>query len=159
MANAGTIRTATEDRLVELIAALDDFSAVPTPGKWLVSPPPNTVPQARRWVVIGTPDGQIDPNGLERSHNPQIDVWSIACGLACTDIADPQEGKQACEDALNAIADLLASDHRLGLGATGPREVQVTSIDGPYSAQEQGKPRLSWLNFDISCTADIRRNP
>lgn len=158
MTATGTIRTFAENQLIEAISALDGFTDTPSDTDWLVSGPPDGEPKSRRWVVIGTYDGSLDPNGIEAGAGPSIDEWTITCGAACTDVADAQTGKQACEDVINAIADMLAADHRVGAGSSGLRDVTVARIDGPYSEQVSGKPRLSWINFDITARADIRRN-
>lgn len=156
----GTIRTFTENRLIEIIADLDGFSdKVGDASTWVVQPTPTGKAKGRRWVVIGLYDGEFDREGMEAGTGPGADQWTIACGLACNDIPDPQTAKQACEDALNAIADLLAADHRLGVADAGPRDVGITRISGPHSDQVEGKPRFTWIDFTISATADIRRNP
>jgi len=155
----GTIRTATENRLIEIIADLDGFTDKLAAGQWVVQGPPNGKPKGRRWVVIGLYDGEFEREGMERGTDPGADKWEINCGLSCNDVADAQQGKQVCEDALNAIADLLAADHRLGVADGGPREVGITRISGPHSDQVEGYPRFCWIDFTISATADIRRTP
>lgn len=158
MVASGTVRTATENLLIELIGALEGFTtALPVAGdgRFMVSGPPNGKPRARRWVVIGAPTGPLDPDGMAASHDPSIDVWTISCGLALNDVADAQAAKQAAEDALNAIADALAVNERVG----DARDVAITTIDGPRSVQVSGEPRFTWIDFDISAFADIFRNP
>ncbi len=155
---SGTVRTYTERVLVALLADLDGFSADPAEGLWHVTPAFAGTPTSRRWVVTGTPDGALDPDGIAAGHDPSVDEWTISCGLACTDVPDPLDAKQACEDALNVIADTLAADPRLGV-ADGPRSVELGRVSGPYTSWEQGKPLMAWINFELACTADIRRNP
>lgn len=160
MVATGTVRTAVENRLVEIFAALDGFSDQARPGAWFVTPPLNGKMTARRWIVIGVaPDGDIEADSATADGGiaATVDVWTIRCGLACTDVAASQAAKQACEDALNAMADLLAIDDRIGMN--GPRNVEITRIRGPFSVLEQGQPRFTWIDFDITAQADIERNP
>ena len=158
----GTIRAATERRLVDKIGALPGFSTQPLDGSFWVTPPPNSTPKARRWVVIGTPDGTLRPEGNRAGQGPSVDEWLISCGIAVTDVLDPLEAKQVAEDALNAIGDMLAADHRLTMTPApviGVRDVQIAEIEGPHFAWESGGPALAWIDFDIAAAADIHRNP
>lgn len=157
MVATGIIRAETEARLVEQIGGLDGFSTDLIDDGWMVTPPVKGRPKNRRWVVIGAPEGVFDPEGMQSGKGPGVDAWGIACGIAAAGYTDALEGKQAVQDALNAIADLLAADGRLGM-ANGPRDLTVTTIDGPYHEWTENVP-LAWLNFDVQCFADIRRNP
>ena len=161
---SGTVRTATTRRLVELIGDLDGFSTDPTDGLWWVTRPLNSPAKNRRIVVIGTGNTEsIDPDGIGSGHGPTRDVWLIPCVLGITD--DPnlslEAAEQACEDAFNAIADLLAADGRLNRpndpGPPGVFGVRPTTFE-TFSVWEAGKPPAAWALFDISASCQITRN-
>lgn len=160
MVATGTIRTATERRLVEVLGQLDGFNTRAVKGQWYVTPADpalgSKVPN-RRSVLIGTPDGVFDPEGIAAGHGPSTDSWGISCVIACTDVALPLDAKQACEDALNAIADELARNGRLGM-AGGPRDLTITTTVGPHFGWDSGRVPTAWIDFDIRCFADIERN-
>lgn len=160
MVATGTIRTATERRLLEVFAELDGFSAKPSRNEFLVTTPPaagKALPN-RRCVYIGIPDGAIEPEGIESGRGPSTDAWVIPCSVFCTDVPDPLDAKQTVETALNAMADELARDGRLAM-TDGPRDLSITQLDGPKFAWDQNRTPGAWIDFDITCFADIRRNP
>lgn len=155
----GIIHVEVEERLIEVFNALDGFTSTRDDGKWMVVPAGSfdtkQLPN-RRLVVIGTPDGAFEVDGMQAGRAPGIDVWTITCGLVCTVIRNPLDAKKACQAALNAMADELARDHRLAM-ARGPQELTIARVDGPWFAVDKTIP-TSWLNFDITASALIRRN-
>lgn len=155
-----TIRTATERRLLEVFAALDGFSAKADRTKFLVTTPPigGAALPNRRCVYIGVGDGALEPEGIESGRGPTTDAWVIPCSVFCTDVTDPLDAKQTVEDALNAMADELARDGRLAM-ADGPRDLSITQLDGPHFGWDKNRTPGAWIDFDITCFADIRRNP
>lgn len=160
----GTVRTATEARLVELCGALPGFSTEPEDGTWWVTSPVNGQLKARRALVIGVADGTLDPDGIAGTLGPTSDAWTIACGLVMTDCADLSalEAKQAVENALNTVRDLLIGNGRLAKsGDAGPgcRDLAVRKFTGPFYGWEAGQAPLAWCDFDISAAADITRRP
>lgn len=157
---SGTVRTATTRRLVELIGDLDGFSTDPTDGLWWVTRPLNSPAKNRRIVVIGTGNTEsIDPDGIGSGHGPTRDVWLIPCVLGITD--DPnlslEAAEQACEDAFNAICDLLATNHRLAPNPPGCLGLRPVSFD-TGSIWESGKPPAAWAEFELQAQAQIERN-
>lgn len=155
----GIMRVEVEARLIALFNGLDGFSASHDDATWMVVPAGSFTSQQlpnRRLVVIGTDDGAFEPEGMQRGAGPGEDVWIITCGLVCTAIADPIDAKQACQDALNAIAAELNRDHRIGLA--GPHDLFVSRIEGPWFGTDQSTP-TAWANFDITANATIRRIP
>lgn len=163
MTATSTVRTATEARLVALIAALDDFQGEPDDDAlWWATPPLNSSPKNRRMVVIGTPDGALDPEAMAAGQDPATDSWTISCGVVAMGEDEALPAKQLVEDAFNAVADLLARDNRLtlvGQPHLGVRDVRISAWEGPNWSWEQGQASLAWIDFDITCAADIRRNP
>lgn len=160
MVARGTVRTATERQLIVVLGGLDGFNTAPAKGQWQVvaagAAIGNKVPN-RRAVLIGTPDGVFDPDGIAATHGPATDSWGISCTIACTDVAAPLDAKQACEDALNAIADELARNPRLSM-ADGPRDLTITTTVGPHFGWDKDRVPTAWFDFDIRCFADIERN-
>ena len=154
-----TLRTATENRLIALASSLDGFTDQPhTEGLWLVTPPftSKQLPN-RRLLVIGAPDGLLNPDGIAKSAGPTVDTWGIAAGLVCTEISESQAAKQAVEDAFNTFADAIAADPRLGMNP-GPRDLSIPTAEGPLFAFDEQAIPTAWMNFDIQCFADIERN-
>lgn len=155
----GTVRTATAHQLVRLIAELDGFTTDPETGSFWVTRPAGEEIQNRRFVLIGTGTGSLVPDGIAARHGPSIDVWRIPCIISVTDDPDLdiEAAEQACEDAFNAIADLLARNARLEPEGPGCRDVQPVSLE-INSAWDPGNPPAAWATFELSASADIERN-
>lgn len=159
---AGTVRTATARRLVELIATLDGFSTEPESGSFWVTRPTGKKLANRRIVVVGMGPGTSTPDGIAATHGPSFDTWRIPVFIGVTDVPDLdiEATEQTVEDAYNAIADLLALDDRLG-GPDGPgpgcRGVAPTTFE-LGSSWEPGKPPSAWADIELTATADIERN-
>lgn len=156
---AGTLRTATNARLVELIGGLTGFSTTPATRTWWVTRPPNGQAKNRRFVVIGVGSGSVEIDGIGAGHDPSVDVWVTGCLIQVADLADRVVAEQACEDAYNAIADALAATKgRLDMNP-GPRGVAVTGDLELSSGQDAGSQVWAQATFTISATCDIERNP
>jgi hypothetical protein len=162
---AGTVRTDAEVRLIGLIAELEGFDAQPASDAryWVVSTEISMPPKNRRWVVIGAPDGPLDPDAISAGIDSSTDSWTISCGIACTAENDPVKAKRDVEAALNAIADLLAGNPLLVSPHAEPvhlgtNNARVTQFDGPHFAEIPGEAPLAWIDFDIAISADIERN-
>lgn len=155
----GTIRTATARHLVRLIAELDGFTTEPEEGSFWVTRPVGEEIQNRRFVIIGTGTGTLIPDGIAAQHGPAVDVWRIPCVISVTDDPDLdiEAVEQACEDAFNAIADLLARNNRLEPGGPGCRDVRPTSLD-IQSGWTSGAPPWAQAGFELTASADIERN-
>lgn len=158
----GTIRTATERRLIEVWSALPGFADHHDDDDlWWVTGPIHGRPANRRLVEIGVADGPLDPDALAAGHGPTTDSWTISCAIACYAIADAMEAKETVEAGFNAVANAVAADHRLtpaGLPDIGVQQVRVVSAVGPYYLEPDGQP-MAWMEFDVAAAAQIRRNP
>ncbi|MCU1356387.1 MAG: hypothetical protein JWM89_1805 [Acidimicrobiales bacterium] len=169
MTSPRTIRTATENRIIELVAALEGYSRQPTADvEWLVTPPYRGAPSHRRLLVVGYADAsELDSDGIQPGADPSIDAWSISCGVATTDVVEAQEAKALCEAAFNDVADLLARLPDLSMPG-GPRDLRaIAPAGGPFFDWLPSNPNnpaselvpTGWMNFEIPCFADIERNP
>lgn len=161
----GYVRVETEERLIAKIGRLPGFSLDQDhDALWYVTSPLNSAPKCRRFVVVGSAEGLIEPEGMQAGHGPGLDQWTIACGIADTNLGDASSlaAKRGVQDALNAIADMLAADHRITLAGEpdlGVHDVAISRVEGPLWAWGNDQAPLAWADFDISASALIRRNP
>ena len=162
MTASGTVRTATERRLIDKIALLPGFDTSPSSNAvWWVTSPITGQAQNDRLVVIGTYVGEFIPEGMAAGANPQMDEWTIECGIGLLGFDDTLEAKQEAEDAYNMIADMIAADARLSLAGeddVGVQQVTTARMDGPTASFDDNGTPLVFIEFAVSAAAVIHRN-
>lgn len=104
-------------------------------------------------MIIGLADGTLDADTTATG----VDSWAIQCLAGITELLDPQEARQACEDAVNDLADLFERDDRLGM-AVGPRDVRVAAFATFSDVTSSGNTPFVRTEFEIRAAADIWRN-
>lgn len=158
MSATSTVRTATELRLVDLLGGLTGWSTSPDdPTDWYVRPWGRGRPEARRSVTVGVPIGSSQPDAIAGQASSTTDAWTCTVWVICTDIDDGPTAKQAVEDVVNEIADLLVTDPRLDMNP-GPRSAVIGTWEGPFFEVTDGLA-VCTAEVEITFTADIWRDP
>lgn len=175
-----TCRTEAERRIVALAGDLAGWTADPVTAAddeslWLVTPPVHGGVQLGRVVVVGIApedeNGGIEPTAIAKTSEAE-DQWQIEGAIFLSgassifgssgDSDDPAQApwiaKQAVEDALNDLRDVIAGNQRLQrddwpfIGAVATLSAWV----GPWFSQSDDGEPLGTARFTITCTAQLR---